>query len=101
MRVVIAVMTDGERLYPGPFGHSPAFAVYRREGAAWVREALLKNPYAREEGGGKGRKLRALFGPADLWIGARFGHGHGHGHAPPAPHRETAAKTVAEALEGL
>ncbi len=104
MRIVIAVMPDGERIYPGPFGHSPAFAVYRKRPAGWEREALLENPYARQEGGEKGRKLAALFGPADLWVGARFGHGPGHGRphpAPPAPHRTTGAATVGEALGEL
>ncbi len=99
MRVVIAVKAQGEQIYPGPFGHSPFFAIYRKTDAGWEREALLENPYAREEGGQKGRKLLALFGPADYWIGARFGHGHGHRHQPPAPHRITRATTVTEALK--
>ncbi len=104
MRVVIAVMPDGERLYPGPFGHSPYFAIYEKRDDAFERTALLENPYAREEGGQKGQKLMRLFGPADLWVGARFGHGPHHGHAhhgPPVPHRAVAAGRVEEALKEL
>ncbi len=33
MRVALA--KDGKKVYPGPFGHAPSFAIYEVEGEAF------------------------------------------------------------------
>jgi len=64
----------------------------------------MENPYAREEGGNKPEKLKALLAGTALWVGRRFGHDEPHPHshgAPPVPIRKTGAETLAEALKEL
>jgi len=79
MRVAIAVTSNANEIYPGPFGHAPFFAIYEKEGDDWQRLELRDNPYKALEGGGKGRLLARLLADCDLWLAARFGHEH-HQH---------------------
>lgn len=104
MKVAIALAKDGMGIYPGPFGHAPAYAVYEVERGACRELERVENPYAREEGGHKPEKLKNLLAGTALWVGRRFGHDdphHSHHPAPPVPHRKTAAKTLEEALKEL
>ena len=97
MKVAIAVMPDGSRIYPGPFGHSPAYAIYEKNGGTWRRIELRPNPHAALHGEGKRGKMLALLGDAELWVGTRFGNRHG----PPVPYRTVRATSVTEALAEL
>ncbi len=97
MKVAIAVMPDGSRIYPGPFGHSPAYAIYEKNGEVWRRLELRTNPHADFVGQGKRERMLALLADTELWVGTRFGNRHG----PPVPHRTIQARTVEEALARL
>ena len=99
MRVAIALARDG-KVYPGPFGHAPFYAVYEVEAGACRELERVENPYAREEGGNKPEKLKVLLSGTTLWVGRRFGHDRSH-PAPPVPHRKTDAQTLKEALREL
>lgn len=77
MRVAIALHGSKEEVYPGPFGHTPRFAIYEMGPAVRLLE-IRTNPYAALEGPEKPEKMRALLEDVDLRVGARFGH-HGPG----------------------
>jgi len=98
MKAAIALSKDQKTLYPGPFGHAPYFALV--EDCRLVE--VIENPYARDEGGDKPKKLKALLAGAEVWVGKRFGHDHHPDHPPPpAPHRKAGAPDLAGALEEL
>ncbi len=103
MRVAIALAkNDDQKVYPGPFGHAPRFAIYE---IGWGGEARLlevrENPYAAMEGGRKHELMRGLLGDVDLRVGARFGHGGSMGAFPMAERLEVGPVGVAEALNRL
>ncbi len=89
MRVAIAIMSNATKLYAGPYGHAPFFAIYDLKDDGWRRVELRDNPYKALEGGGKPRLLGQLLADCDLWVGVRFGHeegGHHHHHQGPRHH---------------
>ena len=104
MRLAIALAkNDPDRVYPGPFGHAPRFAIYEVEEGEVRLVEVRENPYAAMEGGRKHELMRAQGrGPAGRGPlrprrvhgglphggpprgGARKrGRGHGKGHGPP------------------
>lgn len=104
MKVAVALGKDRQSLYPGPFGHAPYYALV--EDCRVIE--VVENPYAREEGGNKPAKLKALLAGAERWIGRRFGHDdpdhhhhHGHHAPPPVPTQKTEVGTLAGVLEEL
>lgn len=98
MRIAIALAKGEDRVYPGPFGHAPRFAIYEMgEGGARLLE-IRPNPYAALHGEGKHEKMRALLQDVDLRVGARFGHGSGLGSFPVAGRVEVPAVGLEEAL---
>lgn len=101
MRIAIALAkNDPERVYPGPFGHAPRFAIYQvgEDGEPRLLE-VRENPYAALEGGDKHQRMRELLKDVDLRVGARFGHGGSMGAFPMADRMEVGPVSVAEALE--
>lgn len=100
MRIAIALAkNDPERVYPGPFGHAPRFAIYEVEGEGFRLLEVRENPYAAMEGGDKHERMRELLKDVDLRVGARFGHGGSLGAFPLADRMEVGPVSVAEALE--
>lgn len=103
MRVAIALArNEDQKVYPGPFGHAPRFAIYELEqgGEAHLLE-VRENPYAAMEGGRKHELMRELLKDVDLKVGARFGHGGSMGAFPVAGRLEVGPVSVAEALNRL
>ncbi|WP_018110793.1 NifB/NifX family molybdenum-iron cluster-binding protein [Thermus igniterrae] len=103
MRLAIALAkNDPERVYPGPFGHAPRFAIYEvgEDGEARLLE-VRENPYAALEGGDKHQRMRELLKDVDLRVGARFGHGGSMGAFPMADRVEVGPVSVAEALSRI
>ncbi|TBH17606.1 NifB/NifX family molybdenum-iron cluster-binding protein [Thermus thermamylovorans] len=102
MRIAIALSKDDEgRVYPGPFGHAPRFAIYQVEGEGFRLLEVRANPYAAMEGGNKHALMRELLKDVDLRVGARFGHGGSLGAFPMADRLEVGPVKVAEALERI
>lgn len=101
MRIAIALSkNDDQKVYPGPFGHAPRFAIYEVEGGGKVSLLEVReNPYAAMEGGRKHELMRELLKDVDLRVGARFGHGGSMGALPMAERLEVGPVSVAEALE--
>lgn len=101
MRVAIALAKNDEgKVYPGPFGHAPRFAIYEvGEGGRIDLLEVRENPYAAMEGGRKHELMRELLKDVDLRVGARFGHGGSMGAFPMADRLEVGPVSVAEALE--
>ncbi|WP_114313122.1 NifB/NifX family molybdenum-iron cluster-binding protein [Thermus caldifontis] len=101
MRIAVALAkNDDGRVYPGPFGHAPRFAIYEvGEGGGVSLLEVRENPYAAMEGGGKHELMRELLKDVDLRVGARFGHGGSTGAFPMADRLEVGPVSVAEALE--
>ncbi|WP_117237858.1 NifB/NifX family molybdenum-iron cluster-binding protein [Thermus sediminis] len=102
MRLAIALAKDDpEKVYPGPFGHAPRFAIYEvgEEGTRFLE--VRENPYAAMKGGNKHELMRELLKDVDLRVGARFGHGGSMGALPMADRLEAGPVSVAEALERL
>ncbi|WP_460171590.1 NifB/NifX family molybdenum-iron cluster-binding protein [Thermus sp. FJN-A] len=101
MRVAIALAKkEPDRVYPGPFGHAPRYAIYQlgEDGEARLVE-VRENPYAALEGGNKHALMRELLKDVDLRVGARFGHGGSMGAFPMADRLEVGPVSLAEALE--
>ncbi len=100
MRLAIALAkNDPDRVYPGPFGHAPRFAIYEA-GEGEVRPVEVReNPYAAMEGGRKRELMRALLKDVDLRVGARFGHRGSTEAFPMADRLEVGPVSVAEAME--
>lgn len=100
MRIAIALSkNDDQKVYPGPFGHAPRFAIYQVEGGEVSLLEVRENPYAAMEGGRKHELMRELLKDVDLRVGARFGHGGSLGAFPMAERLEVGPVGVAEALE--
>lgn len=101
MRIAVALSkNDEQRVYPGPFGHAPRFAIFElKEGGEARLLEVRENPYAVMEGGNKHELMRELLKDVDLRVGARFGHGGSMGAFPMAERLEVGSVTVAEALE--
>ncbi|SDF46922.1 Predicted Fe-Mo cluster-binding protein, NifX family [Thermus arciformis] len=100
MRLAIALAKQDEtKVYPGPFGHAPRFAVYEvAEDGEFRLVEVRENPYAAMEGGEKHQRMRELLKDVDLRVGARFGHGGSMGAFPMADRLEVGPVSVAEAL---
>ncbi|KHG64922.1 dinitrogenase iron-molybdenum cofactor biosynthesis protein [Thermus sp. 2.9] len=98
MRVAIALGKEEGRVYPGPFGHAPRYAIYEaaEEGLRLVE--VRENPHANEHGEEKHAKMRALLQDVDLKVGARFGHGGSLGAFPVAGRLEVGPVSLEEAL---
>lgn len=100
MRIAVALAKSDEgKVYPGPFGHAPRFAIYQVEGEGFRLLEVRENPYAAMEGGDKHERMRELLKDVDLRVGARFGHGGSLGAFPMADRLEVGPVSVAEALE--
>ncbi|WP_038058702.1 NifB/NifX family molybdenum-iron cluster-binding protein [Thermus amyloliquefaciens] len=100
MRIAIALAKNQEdKVYPGPFGHAPRFAIYGVEGEEFRLLEVRENPYAAMEGGNKHQLMRELLKDVDLRVGARFGHGGSMGAFPMADRLEVGPVSLAEALE--
>lgn len=85
MRVAIALAKDdATRVYPGPFGHAPRYAIYEAgPSGELVLLEIRENPYAKAHGEEKHAKMRELLRDVDLKVGARFGHKGSLGAFPP------------------
>ncbi|GGN03214.1 hypothetical protein GCM10007092_17040 [Thermus composti] len=102
MRVAIALAKEGERVYPGPFGHAPRYAIYEvGEGGELRLLEIRENPHAKEHGEEKHAKMRELLKDVALKVGARFGHGGSLGAFPVADRVEVGAVSLEEALSRL
>ncbi|MCS6868466.1 MAG: dinitrogenase iron-molybdenum cofactor biosynthesis protein [Thermus sp.] len=101
MRLAIALAKHDEgKVYPGPFGHAPRFAIYElAEDGTFLLVEVRENPYAALEGGDKHQRMRELLKDVDLRVGARFGHGGSMGAFPMADRLEVGPVSLAEALE--
>jgi predicted Fe-Mo cluster-binding NifX family protein len=100
IRLAIALAkNDPDRVYPGPFGHAPRFAIYEVEEGEVRLVEVRENPYAVMEGGRKHELMRELLKDVDLRVGARFGHGGSMGAFPMADRLEVGPVSVAEAME--
>jgi hypothetical protein len=99
MRVAIALDKEEGRVYPGPFGHAPRYAIYEvgEDGSLRLLE-VRENPHAREHGEEKHAKMRALLQDVALKVGARFGHGGSQGAFPVAGRLEVGPVSLEEAL---
>ncbi|WP_353513771.1 NifB/NifX family molybdenum-iron cluster-binding protein [Thermus sp. LT1-2-5] len=98
MRVAIALGKEEGRVYPGPFGHAPRYAIYEVEGETLRLLEVRENPHAKEHGEEKHAKMRALLQDVDLKVGARFGHGGSLGAFPVAERLEVGPVSLEEAL---
>ena len=100
MRLAIALAkNDPEKVYPGPFGHAPRFAIYEVEQGGIRLLEVRENPYAALEGENKHALMRELLKDVDLRVGARFGHRGSMGAFPLADRLEVGPVSLAEALE--
>ncbi|GAA6763069.1 hypothetical protein Thermus77927_14800 [Thermus hydrothermalis] len=99
MRIAIALGREENRVYPGPFGHAPRYAIYEvgEDGEVRLLE-VRENPHAKEHGEAKHAKMRALLADVALKVGARFGHGKNEGAFPVAERLEVGPVSLEEAL---
>ena len=70
MRVAIALAKDdATRVYPGPFGHAPRYAIYEAgPSGELVLLEIRENPYAKAHGEEKHAKMRELLRDVDLKV---------------------------------
>lgn len=103
MRVAIALAKDdATRVYPGPFGHAPRYAIYEAgPSGELVLLEIRENPYAEVHGEEKHAKMRELLRDVDLKVGARFGHKRSLGAIPLADRVEVGPVSLEEALACL
>ena len=103
MRVALALAKDdATRVYPGPFGHAPRYAIYEAgPSGELVLLEIRENPYAKAHGEEKHAKMRELLRDVDLKVGARFGHKGSLGAFPLADRVEVGPVSLEEALARL